>query len=33
VTRAEARYWLVLQLAAVASGIWAGVWLFGLISA
>jgi hypothetical protein len=33
VTRAEARSWLVLQLAAVAAGIWAGVWLFRLISA
>lgn len=32
-TRSEARYWLVLQLAAVAAGIWAGVWLYGLISA
>jgi hypothetical protein len=33
VTRAEARYWLVLQLAAVAAGIWAGVRLFAMISA
>lgn len=23
-------FWLTLQLAAIAAGIWAGVWLFGV---
>jgi len=25
-------YWLVVQLAAVAAGIYAGVWLYGVIT-
>jgi hypothetical protein len=31
-TRGEARYWLLLQLAAAAAGVGAGIWLFRLIA-
>lgn len=25
-------FWLTLQVVAIAAGIWAGVWLFGVVT-
>jgi hypothetical protein len=32
VTRQRALYWLVIQLAAIAAGIYAGAWLFETVT-
>jgi hypothetical protein len=32
VSRGRLRYWMVVELAAIAAGIWAGIWIVNAVT-